>query len=437
MRKCSLLLCSILASLLIITACNHSNNKKNGEEKEEILKDMVTVEEAVQIIKENAKNSDFVLLDVRTNAEYKEGHIKNAIQHDFFSPDFDQWLLQLEKGKRYLLYCRTQARSGASFKKLKDAGFKRIQYMEGGYTEWANQGKPIEIPEYKKELDVQIVGDKVKTTGKIKFDFVVTNLDGDPIRKGKLSLQVLLNGSEVAKEDTITDDSGNATYTFDATSKTKGSYHLVCTATHKYKDKNGKEQNYTPTKAYYYFDFADEDKAVEGNATEIAIKNDITADMAKKFYNRNIYGYEVYNREKKVVSLGDSVASGPALVIFISTTCSGCMSKAQELLEYKLTGVTLVPVITSMDDMEDLGTQIEKTEKSLKDEYHLDPIIPTTLYDCKDEIWFSRFKFQTTPKFILVNKDGQIKDILHGSEDIQTILKRMEKIFNLPAFEHK
>lgn len=36
------------------------------------------------MIKDNKDNKDFVLLDVRTDAEYMESHIDGAVHHDFY-----------------------------------------------------------------------------------------------------------------------------------------------------------------------------------------------------------------------------------------------------------------------------------------------------------------------------------------------------------------
>ena len=456
MKKISLFLCSLLVSLAIITACNHSNSKdkdKPSQNDEPLSPEAVTTDEALAIIEQNKGNKNFVILDVRTDAELKEGYLKGhlevseeeenkhphggVLQHNFYADDIDQWLLGLDKGKRYLLHCRTDVRSKKSFEKLKAAGFKKIQYMLGGYTKWANEGKPIEKPEYEKVLDIRVVGDKIKTNSTIKFDFATTNLDGDPLRKAKISLQVLFNGTEVEKKELKTDNDGKETYTFNATSKERGRYKLVCKGTHK--DANGDE--YKETEAYYYFEVAEADEAVTGDSNDIKITDDVTSEMAKKFYNRNIYGYKAYNRDKQAVSLESSVKdpSKPTLVIFFSPLCSGCMTKAQELVTYNLDSITVIPVLTSINE-EDLENEIKSNEKMLKDKFHLDDLVPSALYDAKDKIWFSRFKFKSTPKFVLINKEGQVKNIIHGGNDMSVendLLKKMAEMFNLPAFQKK
>lgn len=433
MRKCNLLLATLLISLLSLTACNQANSKNSNDNKPNkrpdivITKDAVTVEEARIIIKENEGNTSFVLLDVRTNAEYNEGHLKNAVQHDFYSQDFDTWLLSFDKEKRYLVYCRTQVRSKKAFDKLKKAGFKYIQYIEGGFTEWGNKRYEFEKPAYKKVLDVHVTADKIKTNSTINFAFTVTDLNDDPIRKCPLSLQLFLNNTLIESKTITMDDKGKSSFLFDGQSKAQGAYRLVCTAT---------KENYESGVAYYYFDIATQDEMVAGSAEEIKKEADITEKMAVKFYNRNIYGYKAYDKTQKLISLGDLVNNEPALLLFISPSCATCMEKAKDLIEYDLEGIKLIPIITSVDA--DIAKGISKTEEQLK-ALGLESIIPIALYDSKDEIWFSRFKFATTPKFILINKEGQIKDIIHGSQTLKitTLIKRMEGLFALPPFIHK
>lgn len=448
MKKCILLLCSLVVSLGFITSCNHSNPDNVT------LKEGVTTDEALAIINENKGNKDFVILDVRTEAEVKEGYLKGhlevpdeeadvhphggVVNHNFYAKDIDQWLSTLDKGKRYLIHCRTDVRSKKTFEKLKALGFEKIQYIIGGYTKWANEQKPIEKPAYEKALDVHIIGDKTKTKGTIKFDFLSTNLDGDPIRKANLSLKIFSpDNTEVEKkEDFKTDNDGKGVYEFTVKEGApKGLYRLVCEGTHK--DANG--DVYKPVDAYYYFEVAEEDVPVAGNSDSIKIEDDITTDIAKKFYNRNIYGYKAYNNKGEAVNLEKSVDKlKPTLVILFSPLCGGCMTKAQDLIKYKLGNITVIPVVTSINE-DDLTEEIKTNETLLRDTFHLDELVPSALYDAKDKIWGSRFKFKSTPKFVLINKEGQVKDIVHGSESlkIEDLLKKIAQMFNLPDFELK
>lgn len=48
----------------------------------------ISVEDAYKLIQENQGNPDFVILDVRTFAEFSSGHLEGAINIDYYSSDF-------------------------------------------------------------------------------------------------------------------------------------------------------------------------------------------------------------------------------------------------------------------------------------------------------------------------------------------------------------
>lgn len=119
------------------------------------------INQGEQIINENISNSEFVILDVRTKAEFEEGHLFNATQLDFKKLDiFIEELEKLDKEKTYFVYCRTDRRSRAAVEYMHNLGFKNIYVMLGGYTKWV---------EAKKD---KVEGNKHKN----KFVFNVKNL---------------------------------------------------------------------------------------------------------------------------------------------------------------------------------------------------------------------------------------------------------------------
>lgn len=70
---------------------------------------------------------DSVILDVRTPDEYMSGHIKGAINIDFYAPDFQNQVDKLDKDKDYKVYCRSGNRSGQSVNLMKKLGFKNVE----------------------------------------------------------------------------------------------------------------------------------------------------------------------------------------------------------------------------------------------------------------------------------------------------------------------
>lgn len=84
------------------------------------------------------------VLDVRTEKEYKEGHLEGAVLIDFYGETFKAEIEKLPKDKPYLLYCRSGGRSMKTLNMMKEMGFKNVSEMEGGFLAWSGKGFPAE-----------------------------------------------------------------------------------------------------------------------------------------------------------------------------------------------------------------------------------------------------------------------------------------------------
>lgn len=82
------------------------------------------------------KKSGAVLVDVRMPGEFEQGHIEGAINIDFFSADFKHDLLDLNRNKKYYLYCKNEVRSYRAMKFMETNDFKNVYMLKGGYEEW-------------------------------------------------------------------------------------------------------------------------------------------------------------------------------------------------------------------------------------------------------------------------------------------------------------
>ncbi len=85
------------------------------------------------------------LLDVRTEAEFREGHIaSDKVKNiDYRQPDFvEQAYGELDKGRPVAVYCRSGRRSLDAAKLLAKRGFEVIN-LKGGILEWQEKGKPV------------------------------------------------------------------------------------------------------------------------------------------------------------------------------------------------------------------------------------------------------------------------------------------------------
>jgi len=91
------------------------------------------------------KGADFMLLDVRTPAEYRRERLKNP--HAFAMPlgRLREKAKALPKDKLYIPFCQQSLRGYEAAKILEGLGFKNVKFMDGGVTHWPyelEQGEP-------------------------------------------------------------------------------------------------------------------------------------------------------------------------------------------------------------------------------------------------------------------------------------------------------
>lgn len=78
-----------------------------------------------------------VLLDVRTEGEYYQGHIPNSILIDIYKGQgFIYKIDELDKSKNYYVYCRSGARSGQACRIMNKLGFDNAYNLVGGIINW-------------------------------------------------------------------------------------------------------------------------------------------------------------------------------------------------------------------------------------------------------------------------------------------------------------
>lgn len=86
----------------------------------------------------------FVLIDVRTPEEYREGHIKSAVNIDFYKTTFEDDIDVFDKRKRYLVYCRSGSRSRQAMYLMRDLGFEEVYNLSNGIISWNENKFPVE-----------------------------------------------------------------------------------------------------------------------------------------------------------------------------------------------------------------------------------------------------------------------------------------------------
>lgn len=105
-------------------------------EQEGTIAKTISAKELQVLIKDKA---DLQLIDVRTDREYKAGHLPKSVLIDYYKPDFKTQLAKLDKNKPIAVYCAVGGRSGSALKLLKTMGFKEAYDLAGGIRDWQKQ----------------------------------------------------------------------------------------------------------------------------------------------------------------------------------------------------------------------------------------------------------------------------------------------------------
>ena len=82
--------------------------------------------------------TDYIIIDVRTESEYQQGHIKNAI--NILNESIDERVSEIltDKDQLLLVYCRSGNRSKQASEKLAKLGYSNI-YEFGGISDFPGE----------------------------------------------------------------------------------------------------------------------------------------------------------------------------------------------------------------------------------------------------------------------------------------------------------
>lgn len=121
----------ILTCLLAVLGLNTACGQQNFENAD------------VQGFAELVRDSNVVVLDVRTADEFAEGHIERAVNIDYKKDDFmDKAKATLPTGKTIAIYCRSGRRSANAASMLAPEGYVLVN-LKGGIIDWQNAGMPV------------------------------------------------------------------------------------------------------------------------------------------------------------------------------------------------------------------------------------------------------------------------------------------------------
>lgn len=92
------------------------------------------------------KKENFLLIDVREQAEWDQGHIPNAVFMPLssFQQTFEQKLKDLDQ--EIIIQCRSGKRSLDACLFLRDEGYQNLTNLTGGILAWEDAGYEVVRP---------------------------------------------------------------------------------------------------------------------------------------------------------------------------------------------------------------------------------------------------------------------------------------------------
>ena len=124
-----MLLATALVVLLIALVV--TENKRGGQS--------VSTHEATKLI----NREKAIVLDLRPQAEFKSGHIVDALNIPYASLSGHLTELEKYKDRPIILVCKMGQHSGAAAKILMKAGYNQVTRMAGGMAEWGSSNLPV------------------------------------------------------------------------------------------------------------------------------------------------------------------------------------------------------------------------------------------------------------------------------------------------------
>ena len=117
----------LFLAVMLLTACGQAKENDQGA-----VYVNITAEEAKQIMD---TEEGYVILDVRTQEEYDEGHIPGAILIPHTEIDARAEEVLTDKDQLILVYCRSGRRSKLAAEALVELGYTNIKEF-GGIIDW-------------------------------------------------------------------------------------------------------------------------------------------------------------------------------------------------------------------------------------------------------------------------------------------------------------
>lgn len=91
-------------------------------------------------------NQPYVLLDIREDHEWTQGHLPEAMHlgKGIIERDIEQTVP--DKKQKLVLYCGGGFRSALSAQTLQQMGYQNVFSLAGGFRDWCERKLPLEVP---------------------------------------------------------------------------------------------------------------------------------------------------------------------------------------------------------------------------------------------------------------------------------------------------
>ena len=94
--------------------------------------------EEMKLLKE--EDADVILLDVRRDDEWDEGHVEGAVHLCLDEVEQKAFEVLSDKNAKIICYCRAGVRSLKAAHILKEQGYTHLASQAGGITAWCDAG---------------------------------------------------------------------------------------------------------------------------------------------------------------------------------------------------------------------------------------------------------------------------------------------------------
>ena len=148
----------LLVSFISLIACNDISSQRVSAE------DFYT-----KLVDDNSS----IIIDVRTPEEFSKGHLRNALNINWFDENFESQVEILSRERPVFIYCLSGGRSAKALDKISGMGFKNSYELDGGILEWRKNNYPESIikVDHEKSLSVNEFSELITSEKIVMVDY--------------------------------------------------------------------------------------------------------------------------------------------------------------------------------------------------------------------------------------------------------------------------